>query len=148
FQVSEPGFTHQHAMPEVPPPESVATDEERFAALGDKLPQRVRDRAWFRRPFEIRTVDAQDLFAPVPRPGSRRLWMRSVDRLPDGEALHKTVLAYACDFSFVTTALEPHGVTYPVTKELQIASLDHIMWFHQPVRCDEWLLHVIDSPAA
>src|SRR5215470_968200 len=76
FQVAEPGFEHQDPMPDVPPPETVPTDEERLVALGDKLPQRVRERAWFRRPFEMRTIDPQDLFTPTRRPGSRRVWMR------------------------------------------------------------------------
>jgi len=148
FQIKEPGFEHQDSMPDVPPPETVATDEERFAALGDKLPARVRERGWFRRPFEMRTIDPQDLFVPTRRSGSRKVWMRAVAPLPDGEALHKSLLAYVSDFSFVTTALEPHGINWLANPELQIASIDHVMWFHQPVRCDEWLLHVMESPAA
>jgi acyl-CoA thioesterase II len=147
FQITEPGFEHQDAMPDVPAPETVTADDERLAALGDKLPQRARERAGIR-PFEMRIVDPQDLFVPRRRPGTRRVWMRAVAPLPDGEALHRCLLAYVSDFSFVTTSLEPHGINWLANAELQIASLDHVMWFHQPVRCDQWLLHVIDSPAA
>jgi acyl-CoA thioesterase-2 len=31
---------------------------------------------------------------------------------------------------------------------MQVASIDHVMWFHQPFRCDDWLLHVMESPSA
>ena len=75
------------------------------------------------------------------------LWIRTVGTLPDEPALHRYLLAYMSDHAFVTTALLPHGVTW-LTRGMQVASLDHVMWFHQPVRVDEWLLYVIDSPAA
>ena len=58
-----------------------------------------------------------------------------------------SLLAYASDHAFVGTALFPHGVTF-FSGELQVASLDHVMWFHAPFRVNEWLLHVIDSPVA
>src|SRR5689334_13386672 len=73
--------------------------------------------------------------------------MRAVDRLPDDEALHACLLAYASDFAFVTTALLPHGVTGQA-QGMQVASLDHVMWFHHPLRADQWLLYDCDSPAA
>ena len=147
FQVDEPGFEHQDAMPEVPPPESVPDDRERMAALAARLPPAARERFNVARPFEMRTVAAQDPSAPVPRPPVRLVWMRAVAALPDEQALHRCVLAYVSDFSFVTTSLEPHGVSL-LGGGMQIASIDHIMWFHRPVRCDDWLLHAMDSPAA
>jgi acyl-CoA thioesterase-2 len=70
-----------------------------------------------------------------------------VSELPPDSALHAALLAYASDASFVTTALLPHGVTW-LTPGMQVASLDHVMWFHQPFRVDQWLLYVMDSPAA
>jgi acyl-CoA thioesterase-2 len=75
------------------------------------------------------------------------VWLRTTARLPDHPALHHYLLAYASDHAFITTALLPHGVTW-LTPGMQVASLDHVMWFHQPFRVDEWLLNVMDSPAA
>ncbi len=75
------------------------------------------------------------------------MWLRTVGALPDDSALHRYLLAYASDHSFITTALLPHRANW-YTPGMQVASLDHVMWFHQPFRVDEWLLHVIDSPAA
>jgi acyl-CoA thioesterase-2 len=75
------------------------------------------------------------------------VWLRAIDKLPDEPALHRYLLAYVSDFSFVTTSLLPHGVSW-LTPGMQIASLDHVMWFHRPVRVDQWLLYVMDSPSA
>jgi acyl-CoA thioesterase-2 len=148
FQKDEPGFEHQDEMPAAPPPESVPTEEQRVAAFAHRLPPFVRERLGSPRPFELRPTDApDDPFLPAPRPPQRMVWMRAVGKLPDVPALHAYLLAYASDHSFMTTALLPHGVTW-LTPGVQIASLDHVMWFHQPFRVDEWFLYVIDSPMA
>lgn len=147
FQVVEPGFEHQDAMPDVPPPESVPTEQEVYAAVADRLPERLRDRALAERPFELRPIGAGDPLKPTARPPSRSLWLRTVERLPDDPALHRYLLAYASDYSLIGTALLPHGVGW-MSGGMQVASLDHAMWFHQPFRVDEWLLHVMDSPVA
>lgn len=148
FQKEEPGFEHQAQMPECAPPESFKTDRERFAEIVDRLPAFARGPATAERPIELRAVEPEDdLFHPQARAASRRVWLRAVAPLPDDPALHAYLLAYASDFSFVTTALLPHGVTW-LTPGMQIASIDHVMWFHRPLRVDDWLLYVMDSPVA
>ncbi|MDB4987782.1 MAG: (3S)-malyl-CoA thioesterase, partial [Myxococcaceae bacterium] len=152
FQKHEPGFVHQDPMPETPAPETLSADHERFAQVartghpsGRKLDVDALSRD---RPFELRTVHHQDdAIAPTPQPPKRKIWMRAVDQLPDSSALHAYLLAYASDYSFVTTSLLPHGVTW-YTPGMQVASIDHVMWFHQPFRVDDWLLYVMDSPSA
>jgi len=148
FQKQEPGFEHQASMPEAPEPLSVPTEQARLLELGERLPRGLREQAMVERPFELRVVEVtDDPIAPTPLPPTRRVWMRGVGQLPDDPGLHAALLAYASDFGFVSTALFPHGVTVQ-TPGMQVASLDHVMWFHQPFRVDEWLLYVIDSPAA
>lgn len=148
FQTPEPGFEHQSTMPEVVPPESLKTDQQRVAESTQRLPRSFRERATAERPFEIRHVAGpDDLLVTVPEPPQRKLWLRTIDRLPDDPALHRYLLAYASDYSFIGTALLPHGVSW-LTPGIQVASLDHVMWFHRPFRVDEWLLHVIDGPIA
>ena len=73
------------------------------------------------------------------------VWMRADGKLPDDEALHRYLLTYISDYGFLATALLPHGITW-LAQELQVVSLDHAVWFHQPLRVDEWLLHVMESP--
>ena len=75
------------------------------------------------------------------------IWMRASGRLPDAFALHQCVLAYASDFTLLDTALIAHGKLM-FDKDMQLASLDHALWFHRPFRADEWLLYVQDSPSS
>ena len=84
---------------------------------------------------------------PRPGPASRAIWYRAAGPLPDGQAIHRYLLAYASDFHFLVTALRPHGVSW-LSPGMQVASLDHAMWFHRPVRMDQWLLFDMESPSA
>jgi acyl-CoA thioesterase-2 len=148
FQIEEPGFEHQDAMPDVPAPETLRTDQERLRALGERLPKVFRERAFEARPFEVRPVDdSSDIILSGPMPASRQVWMKTVAALPDDPGVHRALLAYASDYSFITTSLLPHAVGWH-TPGMQVASLDHVMWFHEPFRADEWLLYAIESPKA
>ena len=73
--------------------------------------------------------------------------MRCGEQLPDDPRLHQCVLAYLSDWSLLDTATRPHGISF-VQDDIQVASLDHAMWFHRPFRADEWLLYDQDSPSA
>jgi len=147
FQVEEAGFEHQDSMPGVPEPEALQTEQELALAYGRDLPEPVRARLTAERPIEIRPVELRNPLAPQAYPPSRRLWYRAIDRLPDDPALHRYLLAYASDFSFLGTALDPHAVSF-LTPGMQVASLDHALWFHRPFRVDEWLLYDVESPNA
>ena len=111
----------------------------------------MRERALAPRPFEMRPVEPPTPIRSVPHEAQPpRAHGVAQDRRASSPTIRRCIrylLAYASDHSFVTTALLPHGVTW-LTPGMQVASLDHVMWFHQPFRVDEWLLYVIDSPAA
>jgi acyl-CoA thioesterase-2 len=145
FHKSEPGFEHHEPMPDVPPPETLKTEQQLAAEAG--LPPELYERAIAKRPFEIRPVEAIDPTRPRPRPPRRVDWLRTVSALPDSPSLHESLLAYISDHHFIGTALLPHGVSV-LTPGIQLASLDHVIWFHQPLRVDDWLLHVMESPVA
>jgi len=147
FQAEEEGFEHQSTMPDVPPPESLRTEQELARKFYDRIPPLMRERIFGERPIESRPVDPLDPFAPPPHPPTRRTWYKANGPLPDDPAVHRYLLAYASDFGLLTTALRPHGASW-VDRRLQVASLDHAMWFHRPVRFDDWLLHVMESPSA
>ncbi len=147
FQKEEVGFEHQDEMPAAPDPESLPTEEERMKRIAHLIPSKLRERTPKERPFDLRRTDEpEDPVSPSAAPPRRMVWFRSAAPLTDDLALHRCLLAYVSDFAFVTTALLPHGVGW-LTPGMQVASLDHVMWFHQPFRVDQWLLHVIDSPA-
>lgn len=148
FQIEESGYEHQDVMPDAPEPETLETENDRISKFADRLPEFMRERALAEKPFEIRQVDPlEDPFDPEPRPPKRMHWLKTSDRLADDPSLHRYLLAYASDFSFITTALLPHGETW-LSPGMQVASLDHVMYFHRPFRVDEWLLHCVDSPSA
>lgn len=147
FQVDEDGLDHQDAMPAVPEPETLRSERELGLALAAELPPPLLARATAERPIEIRPVEPRDPRNPVAVSPRRHAWYRAVDQLPDDPALHRYLLAYASDFAFLGTALDPHAMSW-LTPGLQIASLDHVMWFHRPFRIDDWLLYVVDSPSA
>jgi acyl-CoA thioesterase-2 len=77
----------------------------------------------------------------------RHIWLRTLDKLPDNADLHRNVLAYVSDYQLVSTATLPHGVHF-AEGNVQLASLDHAMWFHRPFRVDDWLLYAMESPNA
>jgi acyl-CoA thioesterase-2 len=149
FQIDEHGFEHQDAIPAAPAPEALPTEQERLRAVLAQVPGPLRDKLLAERAFEVRTADPIDenLVKPAPRAPERLMWMRAAGALPDDPALHAYLLAYVSDYSFMTTALAPHGTSW-LSPTLQLASIDHVMWFHRPFRCDDWLLHVISSPTA
>ena len=147
FQVEEAGFEHQDRMPEVPSPDELRSERDIALQFAAMLPSHVRTMATAERPIEIRPVDLRNPLAPRAHAPARKLWYRAVDTLPDDPALHRYLLAYASDFSFLGTALDPHGVSW-LTPGMQVASLDHAMWFHRPFRVDEWLLYAVESPSA
>jgi acyl-CoA thioesterase-2 len=148
FHKEESGFDHAEPMPEAASPESLRTEQELLAPFIDRLPDYAKPRAVADRPIETRVVDpVSDPFHPEVRPARRAVWLRTTGPLPDDPALHAYLLAYASDFALLTTALLPHGATW-LTGGLQLASIDHVMWFHRPFRMDDWLLYVMDSPTA
>ena len=147
FQIEEVGHEHADAMPEAPPPESLRSTTELGAAIAHKFPPAMRALATAGGPIEIRPVDPVDPFRPTPRPPTRLAWFRAMDRLPDDPAVHRYLLAYASDFHFLTTSLQPHARSW-LTGGVQLASIDHAMWFHAAFRVDDWLLYAVDSPAA
>ncbi len=147
FQIPEEGLTHQNAMPEVPPPGALRSETEWREAAAAQLPEEVRP--WFlcERPIEIRPVVPEDRFSGKKHPPRQIFWLRAKGTLAGDLPLHQCVLAYASDMSLLDTSLLPHGATL-FTRGLQLASLDHAMWFHRPFRADDWLLYVQESPSA
>jgi acyl-CoA thioesterase-2 len=145
FHKVEDGLAHQFSMPEVPDPESLPSELSLIRAIADRIPERYRATWTQDRPIDFRPVHPIDPFRPDVRPPHRQLWFRAAGAMPDEALLHQAVLAYASDYSLLTTALLPHGVSFRAP-ELQLASLDHSVWLHRPFRADEWLLYAMDSP--
>jgi len=144
FHVHEQGLDHQIPMdPDVAPADSLPDFATRWAPWRDVLGE-YYERP---RPIDSRYVDWSPPDRAEPLPPHQRIWIRADGRLPDDPVLHQCVVTYASDMTLLDTALLPHGGTYR-SAHIQMASLDHAMWFHRPFRADEWLLYVQDTPSA
>ncbi len=147
FHVEEKGYEHQIEMPDAPPPESLPSWTEMVTKVLDKLPPEVRSWAPRPRPIDMRFVHPPTFFGGEPRRGTSLVWLRVARPLPDDPFLHQCLLTYASDLSLLDNIVKPHGRSGPLGP-LMTASLDHALWFHRPLRVDDWLLYVQDSPAA
>ncbi|RJP94885.1 MAG: acyl-CoA thioesterase II [Desulfobacteraceae bacterium] len=148
FQLEEEGFDHQDVMPEnIPGPEGLMSDLEISRKVSDKIPPSIRNQILCTKPIEIRQVNPVNPFAPKKEAPVRYAWFKTIHQMPDILSIHKYMLAYASDFGLVTTALRPHGTTF-WDPNMQVASLDHSMWFHRDFRMDDWLLYATSSPNA
>jgi acyl-CoA thioesterase-2 len=147
FHVAEPGLDYQAEMPKVPPPEDLPSESELRAKLLPHVPDNIRVYWERERPIEMRPIDLSRYVSREKRTPEQYVWMRASGKLPDAFPLHQCVLAYASDFSLLDTALIAHGKLM-FDKDIQLASLDHGLWFHRPFRSDEWLLYAQDSPSS
>jgi acyl-CoA thioesterase-2 len=146
FQVLEKGLEHQFDMPKVPAPESLIDEHEARKKLMADIPEDAK--VWWERPrpIEMRPVILDNWMNRAPREPFDNVWMRATGPVPDDIIVQQSVLAYASDMSLLDTALLPHGRSW--NSPIQMASLDHAMWFHHPFKMDDWLLYAQDSPSA
>lgn len=147
FQEPIAGFEHQAAMPEVPDPEGLVEESEHIKALAQHLPLKVREKWLSSKPISMRQVNYVNPMAPEKAEPLRYIWLKANGELPKDPSIHKCLLAYASDFNFLPTALMPHGRSY-WDRELQVATVDHSIWFHQDFRFDDWILYEMESPRA
>jgi len=147
FQVEEPGLEHQKPMPQVVGPDGLKSERQWAQELSEQIPAHLHDKLLSDKPIEMRPVSfINPLQASACEP-MRWVWFKANGSMPDDPAIHRYLLAYASDFNFLPTALQPHGVAF-FQPGLQVATIDHAMWFHRDFRFDDWLLYAVDSPSA
>ncbi len=133
---------HSLPMPQVPGPEELPGTGEIVARPGEPA-------AWMAamgRVVEQRFT--QDPFAAPPKspPHSQSwTWFRVAGDLNDDPVVHSAALTFVSDLTLLSAGFARLGGGWP---DFIGASLDHAVWFHRPVRADDWLLYETDSPAA
>ena len=128
-------------------PDGLEPEIETARKLADHIPWGIRKKILCDKPIELRHVNPINPFKPEKRAPEKYVWFRAIGPLPDEMAVHRYLLAYASDFNLVGTSLYPHGHTF-WEPDMQMASLDHAMWFHRDFRMDDWLLYAMESPSA
>ena len=146
FQMPERGFDHQFDMPKVPPPESLADAAQVLMQRLDEFPEHLRDWIARPRPFETRPVILDGPADRPPRAPFDHIWFRPAGPVPDDIRQRQILLAYVSDMTLLDTSLLPHGKSF--FSAVQLASIDHAMWFHRDAPLDDWLLYAQDSPSA
>jgi acyl-CoA thioesterase II len=141
FQIPETGLEYQPVMPEIPGPESFKSlseyDTHGLSGLADRLQKLIN----LSSPFDLKPVtDGDKALNTIHR---KYIWIKTRHRVVDDPDIHRAILAYISDYGLVTTALVPHGLDSD-SASLQLASIDHAMWFHQAFRVDEWLLYACE----
>ncbi|HTN65010.1 MAG TPA: acyl-CoA thioesterase II [Burkholderiaceae bacterium] len=141
FQQEEDGLSHQKEAPPAADPGSLPSSVEAWKerGKGGRLFQPV--------PVDFRADHAGDIYDSHSGKPSKQVWVRAPMQLPDERLMHEALFAYVSDYGLLWTSLQPHHIRMGDPR-LQIASLDHTIWFHRPFRMDEWLLFVMDSPNA
>ncbi|MCB1843324.1 MAG: acyl-CoA thioesterase II [Halioglobus sp.] len=141
FQVPSRGDDYQPRMPEVPPPESLASERELSLEAGNLDESFMITTG---EDLDIRVVEPVNWQNPAPREPVLQGWMKTTGPLADQPGLHQSVLAYLSDAFLIDVCLIVHGRHFDGA-DFQVASLDHALWFHEAFRADEWLLHVVEA---
>lgn len=147
FTHPEEGLNYQINEPEYPAPEQVKSEAELKKMLVEFVPENVRASFMRDRHIEIRPIDPSNPFQPQPEAPSYAHYLKTHDKITaevDEISLHQAIAAFYSDFTLMTTALRPHGLSY-LSPSLQCASIDHAMYFHKPFRADEWMLYDMDA---
>ncbi|EEQ07462.1 acyl-CoA thioesterase II [Yersinia bercovieri] len=147
FQSQEEGFEHQNSMPEVPSPDGLMSESDIARQFAHLIPKKVREKFIGNQPIEMRPVKFHNPLQGSVEEPNRYVWFRANGEMPDDLRVHQYLLGYASDFNFLPTALQPHGIGF-LEPGVQIATIDHSMWFHRPFRLDDWLLYAVESTSA
>jgi len=147
FQAFSDGFRHAMDRPECPSPDQLIREPVQDIKTDGSWSESTKGFITGYRPVEIRPVDHYDLQNPKPTEPRQRLWMRAGSSIPDSHKINACMLAYASDWSLLPVACQPHGLS-PATPGIQLATIDHSMWFHQRVDFTDWHLYAIESPVS
>ncbi|WP_298773826.1 acyl-CoA thioesterase II [uncultured Shewanella sp.] len=147
FQAPEIGFEHQDEMPNVPGPDALLNQQDLALKLKEQLPQSVFNNLMCESPLEMRLLDPMSDMTSDKKPAKRYVWLRANGKMQCDPCMQDYLLAYASDFNFLVTALQPHGKSF-LTPGIKMATIDHAMWFHRPFDLSDWVLYSVDSSNA
>jgi acyl-CoA thioesterase-2 len=139
FQVPCDGDEHQSTMPQVVGPENLISERD-IAIANNNLNEDFMITSGI--DVDMRCIDPIDWDNPMPREPKMQIWIRANGEVEGDLSLHQALLAYMSDSFLIDIALITHGYTYK-NANMQIASLDHTLWFHQDFKANEWMLHEV-----
>jgi len=148
FQIQEAGLAHSFPTPSAPAPETLMNEAEWAVIHADGAPEPHRSLMKARdRPIEFRAVDKINPYHPVAHPPQTQHWCRAAAPVDIAPPVARALFAYASDMTMLDTAMLPHAASW-IDPALQLASLDHSIWFNATPDMNDWLLFDQDSPVA
>ena len=147
FAEPEEGLNYQISEPDYPDVASLKSEAELKKSMVEFVPENVRASFMRDRHIDIRPINPSNPFQPQPEVPSYAHYLRTHSAVPenlDEVSLHQAIAAFYSDFTLMTTALRPQGLSF-LSPSLQCASIDHVMYFHKPFRVDEWMLYDMDA---
>src|SRR5216684_4370661 len=142
FHVDEEGLDHSDAMPEVSGPHGLSELGQLGAELSPGSPLKFLEDSG----LDVRFVWGAPWTRTAVPQVREAVWMRVRERLGDDPVVHVAIVTFASDLILLPTILQRHGISAWRSGHFA-ASIDHCMWFHHPIRADEWLLYDARSPA-
>lgn len=146
FQIDEEGLDHYIPAPlNIPMPEELYSEKALVEEIKGQIPDSVKKYFGRERPVELRPVSLEHYQSDAKLKPYQDIWLRTTGSVPDNRQLQTAILGYLSDMTLLDTSLFAHGRSI-FDPDLQVASLDHSMWFHRPNKLDDWLLYSQDSP--
>ena len=144
FQGDEQGLEFQEAAPSAPDPSSLLGQDELARLITDRLPPALRSAATAEGPIDTRAVHPTDPIRPPKSDPEKQVWFRVRDPVADDPASPSPPARLRVRLS--SAAHRPAAARHRLARpDIQLASIDHAMWFHRPFRVDDWLLYDMEA---
>jgi acyl-CoA thioesterase II len=139
------GLEHGVEPPVLTDPESLLPVDDLLQGYEDVVPHFVEAL----RPIDWRYTNdptwvMRDKGERLPH---NRVWMRTVARMPDDPVMHAAAMVYSSDTTVLDSIITTHGLSWGYDRIFAVTA-NHSVWFHRPVRFDEWVLYSTSSPVA
>lgn len=139
------GLEHGVEPPVIDDPEAVLPIDELLRGYEDVVPLFVNAL----RPIEWRYTN-DPAWIMRDKGGTlthNRVWMTAQGPMPDDPVLHTAALIYSSDTTILDSIITTHGLSWGHDRIFAVTT-NHTLWFHRPVRFDEWVLYSTTSPVA
>ena len=144
FQIQQEALDQHLASPAAEDPEGLLSDVDRLMTeegISDKMKLYLLGR----QPFAFEFRPEKEYAQKVMPNENRNIWFKLKKEIPLDQRQQQEFLAYAVDYDLLVMSVISHYQN-DFEQALQVASLDHAMWFHRPFDVNEWLLFSMDSP--
>ena len=149
FHKIEEGYEHQIPMKtNVKPPEELLSWEDLLEQYGKLLPKNRREFLEIERPIDFKPTVIANPMDRKDLPPLNDVWFKLKGNINGLELpIKQQILTYISDYNILLTAILPNA-SKAHYGNLQMASLDHSMWFFREFDFDDWMLFSIESPSS